>query len=114
VVLHIVLFRPRPGISETDRAAMFAALNAAAIEIPTMRRFHVGARVMHGAAYEKLMSQDFPFAAIIEFDDLAGLRAYLGHPAHEHLGELFYKLQDAALVYDYEVRPSVDRDYGLR
>ena len=102
--LHIVLFRPKPGISDADRDAMFAALNAAAGEIPTVRRFHVGARVTHGAAYEKMMPQDFPFAAIIEFEDLAGLQAYLRHPAHERLGELFYKLQEAALAYDYEVK----------
>jgi hypothetical protein len=103
VLIHIVLFRPKPGIADSDRAAMFAALNAAAAEIPTVRRFQVGARVTHGAAYEKMMQQDFPFAAIIEFDDLAGLQAYLRHPAHERLGDLFYKLQEAALAYDYEV-----------
>jgi hypothetical protein len=84
---------------------MFKALDAAAAEIPTVRRFHVGARVTHGVAYEKLMPHDFPFAAIIEFDDLTGLQAYLRHPAHERLGELFYKLQEAALAYDYEVKP---------
>jgi hypothetical protein len=104
VLVHIVLFRPKPGISDSDRAAMFAALNAAAAEIPTVRRFHAGARVTHGAAYEKMMPHDFPFAAIIEFDDLAGLQAYLRHPAHERLGELFYELQEAALAYDYEVK----------
>ena len=102
---HIVLFRPKLGISESDRAAMFAALNAAASEIPTVRRFQVGARVTHGAAYEKLMLHDFPFAAIIEFNDLAGLQAYLRHPAHERLGQLFYELQEAALAYDYEIQP---------
>jgi hypothetical protein len=104
VVVHVVLFRPKRGISESDRAAMFAALNAAATEIPTVRRFHVGERITHGAAYEKMMPQDFPFTAIIEFDDLAGLQAYLRHPAHGRLGELFYKLQEAALAYDYEVK----------
>jgi hypothetical protein len=106
VVVHIVLFRPKPGISDLDRAAMFAALNAAAGEIPTVRRFHVGARIAHGAAYEKMMPQDFPFAAIVEFDDLSGLQAYLRHPAHERLGELFYRLQEAALAYDYDCRPA--------
>lgn len=105
MLLHIVLFRPKPGIAESDRAAMFAALNAAAREIPTVRRFQVGARVTHGAAYEKFMPQDFPFAAIVELDDLSGLQAYLQHPAHERLGELFYKLQEAALAYDYVVEP---------
>jgi hypothetical protein len=102
--VHIVLFRPRPGIADSDRDAMFGALTAAAKTIPTVRRFHVGARVTHGAAYERLMAQDFPFAAIVEFDDLAGLQAYLRHPQHKRLGELFYALQEAALAYDYEVR----------
>ncbi|MEO5740163.1 MAG: Dabb family protein [Vicinamibacterales bacterium] len=105
MLLHIVLFRPKPGISESDRAAMFAALNAAASEIADVRRFQVGARVTHGAVYEKLMSHDFPFAAIIEFDDLAGLQSYLRHPAHVRLAELFYTLQEAALAYDYDVNP---------
>ena len=104
MLLHIVLFRPKPGISESDRSAMFAALHAAAKEIPTVRRFHVGARLMHGAAYEKLMPEDYPFAAVIEFDDLAGLQAYLQHPKHRELGELFYRLQDVALAYDYDAR----------
>jgi Stress responsive A/B Barrel Domain len=82
---------------------MFDALRNAAKEIPTVRRFHVGTRVTHGAAYEELMPLDFPFAALVEFDDLAGLQTYLRHPAHEKLGELFYALQDAALAYDYIV-----------
>jgi len=102
--LHVVLFRPKQGITESDREAMFAALHAAASGIPTVRRFRVGARVLHSAPYETLMTEDFPFVAIIEFDDLAGLQAYLRHPRHERLGELFYKLQEAALAYDYDLR----------
>ena len=82
---------------------MFDALSAAAREIPTVQRFQVGARVTHGAAYEKQMPHDFPFAAIIQFDDLAGLQAYLRHRVHERLAGLFYALQEAALVYDYTV-----------
>jgi hypothetical protein len=83
---------------------MFAALDNAASGIPSVRRFLVGARMTHGAAYEKAMPQDFPFAAIIEFDDLAGLQEYLSHASHARLAELFYSLQEAALAYDYEVK----------
>ena len=104
MVLHVVLFRPKPGISEGDRAEMFTALNSAASGIPSVRRFHVGARVSHGAAYERAMPQDFPFAAVIEFDDLAGLQEYLSHAAHARVAELFYSLQEAALTYDYDVK----------
>ena len=103
MLLHIVLFRPKPGISEGDRAAMFAALETAARDIPSVRRFQVGARMTHGARYEQLMEQDFPLVAIVEFDDLEGLQAYLRHPAHDRLAQLFYSLQEMALAYDYDV-----------
>lgn len=103
---HIVLFRPKRDVSEADRQAMFDALAVAAKEIPSVRRFHIGDRVTHGAAYERMMTQDFPFAAVIEFDDLAGLQAYLQHPKHEKLGALFYQLQESAFVYDYEISES--------
>jgi hypothetical protein len=105
VVVHIVLFRPKPGISEADRRAMFDALATAATDIPSVRRFHVGARITHGRPYERLMVESYPFAAVIEFDDMAGLQAYLNHSQHEKLGALFYELLDAGLVYDYEMEP---------
>ena len=103
MIAHVVLFRPKRGLSDAHRDAMFAALRSAATQIPTVRAFRVGSRVTHGAPYEALMSQDFPFSAIIEFDDLTSLQTYLHHSQHEALGELFYRLQEAALVYDYEV-----------
>lgn len=102
MLIHVVLFRPKPAIADADRQAMFEALSTAASQIPTVRRFHVGSRVTHGAPYEHLMPQDFPFVAIVEFDDLDGLQAYLRHPQHERLGGLFYQLQESALAYDYE------------
>jgi hypothetical protein len=103
MVVHIVLFRPKPDISESDREAMFDALRVASTEIPSVRRFHVGSRVTHGGTYEKLMTEDYPYSAVIEFDDLAGLKAYLSHEQHEKVGELFYAMLDAGLVYDYEM-----------
>jgi hypothetical protein len=102
MVLHIVLFKPKSDIGEGDRAAMFEALRVASTGIPSVRRFQIGQRIQHEAAYEKMMVEDYPYAASIEFDDLSGLRAYLTHPKHEELGRLFYALLDEALVYDFE------------
>ena len=42
-------FRPKPTITDADRKAMFAALRIAARDIPSVRRFVVGARVRHNA-----------------------------------------------------------------
>ena len=101
MVAHIVLFRPKPDISPADRQAMFDALQAAAAGIPSVRRFHIGSRLKHGPQYERLMTEDYPFAAVIEFEDLAGLQAYLQHPKHQALGELFYLFLEKALAYDF-------------
>lgn len=58
----------------------------------------------HGLpGYEQGMTTDYPFAVIIEFDNLDGLRAYLQHPAHETIGEHFSRGAAAALAYDYEM-----------
>ena len=49
------------------------------------------------------MPIDFAFIGLLEFDDLAGLQAYLDHPAHAELGTLFYTSNAAALAYDYDM-----------
>jgi hypothetical protein len=108
MVFHIVLFRPRSGVSDSQRRALLEALSTAATDIPSLRRFHVGKRITHGRDYEQMMTQDFPYAAVAEFDDLAGLQAYLQHPQHEKLGALFYELLGAGLVYDYEATAAAE------
>jgi hypothetical protein len=108
MVAHIVLFRPKPDLAPTDRQAMFHALRAAAAEIPSVRRFQIGSRLKHGPEYERLMTDDYPYSAVIEFDDLPGLQAYLQHPRHQALGTLFYQLLDKALAYDYAMATAGD------
>jgi hypothetical protein len=103
MIVHVVLFRPRPGVTDLNKQAMLNALRDASEGIPSVRRFHIGMRVKHGPQYEQAMTEDYPYAAIIEFDDLVGLQAYLKHPNHQRLGELFYELLDAGLAYDYSM-----------
>jgi hypothetical protein len=103
MIAHVVLYQPRPGLSAADRSRFHAALATALREIPSIRRARVGSRVRHGAAYEAVMPIDFEFIGILEFDHLAGLQAYLAHPAHAELGTLFYTSNAAALAYDYDV-----------
>jgi hypothetical protein len=104
VIAHIVLFRPRADLDDDGRATLLAALTRARREIPSIRRFRVGRRVRHSLpGYEQGMAEDYEFAAVIEFDDIDGLRAYLAHPAHEEPGGHFTTSAAAALAYDYEV-----------
>jgi hypothetical protein len=103
VVAHVVLFRPRADLGIDERAALVASFARALREIPGIRRTRVGRRVTHGRPYEQLMQENYEYAAVLEFDDVRALEAYLQHPAHEELGKRFFASFEAALIYDYEM-----------
>ena len=103
MTVHLVLFRPRPDLTDDQRAALASAFELALRGIPAIRRARVGRRVMIGRAYEALMRSDYPYAAVIEFDDETGLRAYLDHPAHQQLAARFFESFEDALIYDFEL-----------
>jgi len=104
MILHVVLFKPRAGLTEPDRLALAAALDRAAREIPTVRGVRVGRRVRHGAGYEATSPDAADYVAILEFDDLDGLQTYLRHPAHQELGTRFAEAcgDPGPMVFDVE------------
>ena len=104
MLFHVVLFRPRADLDAGGRASLVEAVEEALRRIPSIRRFHVGRRVTHGAGYEALMTISFDYAAVIEFDDLAGLQTYLHHPAHEALGQRFMQSLEASAIFDYQMQ----------
>jgi hypothetical protein len=107
VIAHVVLFRPRPDLADDARQDLLDGLAAAATAIPSIRRFHVGRRLLHGLpGYEQAMPAAFDYAAIVEFDDREGLLAYLTHPAHQRIGQHFTASAEASLAYDYEMVPT--------
>ncbi len=103
MVLHIVLFRPRPDVTVAERQELADAFAIARRDIPEVRRFHVGRRLRTGAAYEASTPDELSHAALVEFDDAVGLRTYLEHPSHVALGTLFGRLADRTLICDVEV-----------
>jgi hypothetical protein len=60
------------------------------------------------------MVTQYDYAALLEFDDAAGLLAYLEHPAHQELGERFFSAFEEALMYDFELREGTDGIATLR
>ncbi|MEO7272682.1 MAG: Dabb family protein [Vicinamibacterales bacterium] len=104
MIAHVILFKPRPGLGAAERSALLQALKTASRDIPGIRSFRVGKRVLHGLpGYEQMMPEDFAFFVIIEVDDLEALKIYLAHPAHAAFGAHFTQSSAAALAYDYEV-----------
>jgi hypothetical protein len=103
VIVHLVLFRPRAELPADARAALLDAMRTALRDIPSIRRASVGRRVTLDRPYESLMRTNYSHAALLEFDDVAGLRAYLDHPAHVQLASRFFESFEEALMYDYEL-----------
>ncbi len=101
MTFHLVLFRPRRGLPDEDRDELVAAMRAAAAGIPSVRRFVIGERVANPPQYVLSGFPDFPYMAWLEFDDEAGLHAYLSHPLHVDLGRRFNEAAEAALIYDF-------------
>jgi hypothetical protein len=109
MIAHVVLFSPKAELSDAERGALLDALVAAAGNIPSIRRFRVGKRVKHGLpGYEQMMRDDYEFAAIIEFDDLNGLKSYLGHSSHTVIGRHFTVSAARSMAYDYELVDASD------
>jgi Stress responsive A/B Barrel Domain len=108
MIAHVVLFKPRGDVTDDDRREFVDAIVRARREIPGIRKFHLGRRVLREASYAQAMPQDFDYAAVIEFADLAALQAYLQHPAHDPMGSWFWKVSEATLVYDYEMTDAAD------
>lgn len=104
MIAHVVLFAPRADLNGAERLKILEAFAAAARSAPTVRSVRTGRRVRHGLpGYEAAMREDFEYLAILEFDDLEGLKAYLRHPAHAAAGEHFSASAAASLAYDYAV-----------
>jgi hypothetical protein len=104
MIAHIVLFRPRADLTEEARDNLAVAFDTALGQIPSIRRARVGRRILHGRPYESLMKEDYQYAAVIEFDDVAGLTAYLEHPSHEQLASRFLAVFEQTLIYDFDLK----------
>ena len=102
MIVHLVLFRPKRDLSDVDRRGLVDAIARAHREIPSIRKFTVAKRIMRDASYAQGMP-DYPYAAVVEFDDERGLQEYLAHPAHQELGRRFWETSDSPLAYDYEL-----------
>ena len=108
MISHVVLFRPKPDLPAADRDALVSAFKRAVAEIPDVRAVHAGRRVTHGAGYEQRAPNLADVIVLIDFDDLAGLQAYLRHPAHAELGARFNQALDSSVVYDFEVESGLE------
>ena len=105
MLVHVVLFRPKPDLSQADQELLLQSFTNAVREIPSLVRASVGPRVTHGAGYEPPNADAFPYAAMLEFNDLAGLQEYLTHSAHAEPARMFFAAIEASMIADYQIQP---------
>lgn len=111
MIAHIVLFRPKSGVTSEQRRSFAQALAAVGRDIGEIKRAFVGRAVDLAVGYQQQLGETtYPYAAVIEFDDTSGLVAYLNHPTHAELGRLFWEFCDATTIVDVE---TADLDDGL-
>ena len=103
MIVHLVLFSPRPDLAETEQADVRDTLQRALTEIPSIRSYKVGRRLRFGTAYDRAAPLDFEFLVTIEFEDERALSDYLAHPAHQQLGQMFYQTSAHALACDFKL-----------
>ena len=101
MVYHIVMLKEPADLSPEQRTRLVRAFEHAVREIPTVRSVHLSRRVFIGTSYEGQMP-DIDHAIIIEFDNIAGLRTYLEHQAHDELSNRFAETIVSPLIYDFE------------
>lgn len=116
MILHLVLYEPKPGLSDSDISQFKAVLCNACTTIPSIRQVRTGRAVDLGFGYELRSSgQCFGYVAIFEFDSVAGLKDYLTHPAHAALAEQFWKHCERTMILDVEAEdPSGAEEEKLR
>jgi hypothetical protein len=108
MIMHVVLFRPRPDLADAERDGLLEAMRAAARDIPTVRLFRIGAHIAEALPYVINGFPSFPWVAMLEFEDEAGLRTYLAHPLHGDLGARFNASAEAAMIYDFTITDELD------
>jgi hypothetical protein len=109
MIAHIVLFEPKASVTADERQAFLGSIRTAALEIPDIRQARIGKTLSLGVMTEnRLVGQQYSYAAIFEFDDAAGLKSYLDHPVHDSVRALFWKLCESTMIADVELIDPVD------
>ena len=103
VISHIVLFTPKDSVAGTLRESFALKLRQACLEIPGIKHVTVGRTTTIDAGYTRFLgNKTYEFAAVFDFDSESELRAYLQHPLHRELGQLFWDLCSVTTVVEVQ------------
>jgi len=100
MIKHIVVFRLKADASAEKREAVLAEYAIFLGMFPTMRRLDIGRN-------ESARDQTFEYGFVMEFDDKAGLDAYLLSKEHEeHVVERFRPIMEQRAIVSFPYDPA--------
>jgi hypothetical protein len=104
MIIHLVLFNPKPGLSDAQSRLFAQSVGEAFRSIDCIERVRLGPRISVDPGYVRLFGdKTYQFVAILEFPDRAALVAYLQHPRHQVLGRLFWEACESTIVSEHEM-----------
>ena len=101
MIAHIVLFTPKPGVSEDDIRSFATLLVDTCSSIAEVKRARVGRTLSVDAGYSRDFGyKTYQYSAVLEFESQEGLVRYLTNPLHGHLGRRFWELCESTVVME--------------
>jgi hypothetical protein len=98
---HIVFFKLKPEVTDTERDWLFNLIRDAVKKIPQAKNFAIGKQLEPSEEwYKQRLATDFVWGLSADFETEADLYTYQKHPLHvETLQELGKRI-DERKVYD--------------
>lgn len=107
MIQHIVLFTPKPSLSDDARGSFAALVTETLSASSHIARYSIGRRVDVDAGYQRSFGdKTYEYAAILEFADRDGLVAYLNDSSHGRLGQMFWEYCESCVVCEVETNAS--------
>ena len=99
MVKHIVLFKLKDEVPETDKLVVMnkfkEAIEALPAKISVIRKIEVGLNMNPGESWH--------IALYSEFDNLDDVKFYATHPAHVAAGKIIAEAKESRSCVDYEI-----------
>jgi stress responsive alpha/beta barrel protein len=96
MILHVVLFRFKPGVAADRIARAGEAFLAMRGAIPDIRRISWGANLGPSAG-------EYSHVLVVTLDDMVGVERYLQHPVHRQtVADFVADIREARLAVDVE------------
>lgn len=92
---HVVVFKFRKDIPETDIAEIEGGLSVLPAAIPEIREYVLGRDVVR-------TERSYDFALVSSFENVDALKCYQVHPAHQAVVDKIKKACDSILAVDFE------------